>query len=235
MADLDVPGNEGELYHSLGDDVSLGRPLFQGDILNGIIMPGLSDEAGLVMIISHPCSMRAGAALKPYVTVAAVKPRKNAIPARKWANSHYSVLPLPELGESIASTDFFYVDFNLVASIRSETIDLKARIACLSEYGVQLLQQRHVFHLTRVRVDLSIIRQQLAPTFAEVELGQDWIEAAVDVDVDSVTLLDQLAAAEQDFDAFLKLEDRRSRLRDETRRSGVRTEVRREIRRKFED
>jgi hypothetical protein len=37
----------------------------QGDAFDNILVPGLSDEPLTVAIVMHPCSMRAGAQLRP--------------------------------------------------------------------------------------------------------------------------------------------------------------------------
>lgn len=229
MGDLDAPDSVAEIYDSRADEVSLARLVFQGDIFEGVVMRGLSDEPRRVMVMSHPCSMRAGPRLKPHLVVASVESGREIIPLNKWRGSHYAKFPLPEVAAQ--NGDHLFADFSLIATVRSSDLDRHLRIACLSERGIQLLQQRHVFYLTRVKVDLFRIHQQLAPNFAEAELGQEWVEAAVDLsDSDA---LDRIDAAEADFDAFLRQEDRRGRLGDETRRSGVRREVRTEIARRF--
>lgn len=47
------------LYDERGD-VARSRPIFQGDIFEGIVLPGFGDDPRLVQIVAHPCSMREG-------------------------------------------------------------------------------------------------------------------------------------------------------------------------------
>lgn len=228
---LDVPANVAELYDARGDEVSLARPLLQGDVLTDVVLPGLSDKPREVMITSHPCSMRRGASLEEFVTVAPVDTRAQPIPLHKWANSFVYAFPLPELDYAPAPPR--YADFRLMTAVRSQLLDRSRRFACLSEYGLQLLMQRQVYFFTRVEVDLPSIRHVLAPVFAEVELCQEWVEAAIG-DIDDPHH-DRIEDAERDYQEFLGdgRSEMRERLRDAQRRSGVRREVRRAIRSKF--
>lgn len=65
---------EPELLYDECGDVSWPRPLLQGDIFDGIVLPGFGDSPMKVQIINHPCAMRTGANLTPRITVAPVEP-----------------------------------------------------------------------------------------------------------------------------------------------------------------
>jgi hypothetical protein len=57
-------------------DVSRARPLLQGDVLDGVVLPGFGEEPMKVQIVAHPCAMRRGADLAQRVTVAPVEPHQ---------------------------------------------------------------------------------------------------------------------------------------------------------------
>src|SRR6266498_1119277 len=160
MADLDAPESPDELYEARGDEVSLARPILQGDVFDGIELPGLGADPGLALILSHACSMRAGPRLKPFVTMGRIKQRSQQIRLEDWSDGYLYALPLPELQNPGAEDLFFYADFNEISAVRSESLDRQKRVACLSSVGLQLLQQRQAFHYTRVKVDLGRIHEQ---------------------------------------------------------------------------
>lgn len=232
MTSLDAPIGVEELYDSRGEEVEVARPIFQGDVFPEVTFHGISDEPQMAMIISHPCSMRVGERLADLVTVARVEQRDSPVPLDKWSSSFFRFMPLPRLLPDEQDVPFRYLNLNVLATIRSEILDRHRRIACLSEYGIQLLQQRHIFNATRVVVELQTIYRELAPLFAELELGFDWTSAALSGVEQDVALAEQ---AEADFQQFMGPgnSERRANLRDETKRSLVRTEVRREIQTRF--
>ncbi|XTZ13758.1 hypothetical protein ACQSSU_19835 [Micromonospora echinospora] len=236
MASLDDPSSAADIYDSRGDEVEVVRPLFQGDIFTDVVLPGISDDSRMAMIVSHPCSMRTNGEVAEFVTVASVDSRSSPIPLHKWSSSFYRAMPLPDLILKEDNNPFYYVNLNMVSTIRSSTLDRTKRMACLSEYGVQLLQQRYVFNLTRVVVESQTIYRELAPLFAELELGYDWTAAAMSkappASTEEVAFAEQ---AERDFQEFIGPGGSilRANLKDETKRSLARTEVRREIQRRF--
>ncbi len=63
MTDLDAPDDPDDLYLARGD-VTIALPIMQGDVYDGVTVPGLSEEPLTVAIVMHPCSMRAGAHLR---------------------------------------------------------------------------------------------------------------------------------------------------------------------------
>lgn len=73
MTDLDAPADSGDLYQARGE-VPIALSIMQGDVYEGVVVPGLAEEPMTVAIVMHPCSMRAGANLRPKITVAAVTP-----------------------------------------------------------------------------------------------------------------------------------------------------------------
>lgn len=233
---LDAPGHSDELYYSRADEVTPARPLFTGDVFTDCPLPGIGDLAKFAMILSHPCSMRAGPRLAKFVIMAAVQPSQNPVPNAAWAKGHYRFMPLPGLIPDAQDRPFYCVNLNLLSTMRSAEIRKACRVACLSEYGIELLQQRHIFNSTRVCVDLPTIHQELTHLFVEAELTEDWATAAIAredyIGDDTAHLAEQ---AEQDLQAFLGPADspRRRNLKDPTKRSLVVREVRREMQNRY--
>jgi hypothetical protein len=232
MATLDTPSSSDDLYDARDDEVSAYRPLFQGDVLSDVVLAEFGDELKTIMVLSHPCSIRQGPTLRDRITVAPVDARPTRISNKTWADSYFALMPLPGLFPTEDDSPFRYVDFNQVTSMRSEALRSGRRVACLSEYGVQLLQQRHVFHYTRVLVDLPTIHRALAPTFIEMELEQDWVEATVGAASCAADAIVRASTAFQDYLGPASSE-RRSLLKDPARRSIVVSETRKEIRKRF--
>lgn len=230
MANLDAPEDVEDLYDARGEEVAEARPIFQGDVFSNIFLPGISKAPQLAMVTSHPCSMRKGSQLAPRVTMTSIGSRSDPIALKKWKDSFYSIMPLPQLLPAEDDKPFRFVDFAEVSSVESASLVESNRIACLSEHGVQLLQQRQIFFSTRVSIQLGVIYRELAPLFAEIELQQDWVEAALEHASATATEL-LLDDAVREFQEFLGdgRSERRSLLKDEARRSIVRKDVRQQI------
>ena len=63
--ELEIVLEPDQIYLSLGNDTNTHRPVFTGDVLDV--------DGQLVLIMEHPCSMRAGAALVESVLCAPVE------------------------------------------------------------------------------------------------------------------------------------------------------------------
>ena len=91
----------------------------------------------------------------------------------------------------------------------------------MTDTGIQLLQQRMVYHLSRVIIDLVELAEQSAPILAEVDLHEEWVT-------------DLGEAAEPEFHRFLDADDRKLRkwlIEVHTRPQAIKA-VRQEIRRR---
>lgn len=225
--ELGAPENPSELYRARGSEVAPERPLVQGDVFKGIEIPGVDDGPGLALIVQHACSMRHGASLREKLFLARVRagPR---IPPAMWKRGHFGCMPLPEL---IPEDETWYqADFEACGLVRSSEISRDARIACLDDYGIALLQQRQAHYMTRVIVELEVFAEVLAPVLVEAELMEDWNQRA------GLTL-DQ---AEAEFHDFItapldSLEGRtlQNDLKDPSKRSAVRRSVLREAENRY--
>ena len=208
------------LYDERGS-VSLARPLLQGDVFDGVILPGFGDQPRRVQIINHPCAMRTGAILTPRITVAPVE-RHAAVTGRGW-DGNLRVMPLPELADG----EHYATKFVDVTAAPAEQLTRPRRIATLSHQGIYVLQQRVVKHYTRVEMPLELLRRESAAVLAESELQWEWIEDVLTEDeLAHESAIDDEAKV---FDAWLSQGDpsRRELLRHDVHHADVRRQARR--------
>jgi hypothetical protein len=206
----------------------------QGDVFSGLELHDLEHHE-LVMIVSHPCSMRG--------KHGALVPRLQAVPVRKrepigleqWVTGFFRYMPLPDL---IGDDEHFYAGFLAeIGTVRASELDLSKRIASLSESGVLLLQQRFIANLARVVVKLVTLEEASAAVLNEAELLEDWHEnfakRGVEAGKDLEAALDDETRA---FDEYLAAggdQSLRAQLADVTTRAAVRRSVRNEIQRRI--
>jgi len=138
-----------------------------------------------------------------------------------WTGGYFGLMPLPDL----LGDDVLYIArLDEMGRADTDALGEATRIACLSPFGVNLLQQRLIFRLTRHEVPTYLLQEASAHVFEEADLLEEWSETVCGAGAS----LDEAAAA---FDAFLR-EDRgggktrQSDLRDPQRRSVVRSESR---------
>jgi len=166
---LEVWSDPGELYLSRAAEVSVHRPLFTGDVVK---TSGVAERT--VLIVAHPCSMRAkGGALRGSVLTAPVEAAAGSA-ASEWAAGRYARMPLPELcgpGSSWAVGSFDDMSPTPAAALEGGD-----RLACLSPLGLNILQQRLVNWLTRVEVPTDEFWDAFAHTYEEADLLEEWCE-----------------------------------------------------------
>jgi hypothetical protein len=177
--------------------------------------------------------MRAGAKLRPRLTVVAV--RKNAkFPAEAW-QGYSSAMPLPNLLGDGAN---YLADFRDAGPVRSSGLPRATRVAAMTNYGAHVLQQRLAFYHTRFTIDIPTLAETFAPNATELELQYEWVEAALEALSPSATDEDVLTAidtAERDFAAYLDENDRarRNALQQAAMRPDIRRQVRRELAKRY--
>lgn len=226
VADLESPGAAEDLYRYRSPDVPRSRPVMQGDVFEEIEIPGLDDGLGLAVVMTHACSMRQGANLRPRLLMGRVATRQQPI-ALPW-KGHFAVLPLPDL-RTDKPEDNYILSFDELGTVATATLDLAARIACLDDFGIALLNQRHAHYFTRYAVETAVLHEQSANVLVEAELLEDWIEAAVPDDAEDWDARASVYTAE--FDQFVG--PHRGDLKKPSRRAAVRRIVNEEIRRRF--
>ena len=212
----------GDLYLARGDDINPLRPLFTGDVVADVAIPGVQD-GDMAVVVAHPCSMRGkDAQLAPRVLVAAVAAGGKTGPAA-WAKGNFGLMPLPDLLEA---GKLWVARLDDIGKALTADIVAGVRVACLSPFGVNLLQQRFIFRLTRHEVPTFLLQEASAHVFEEADLLEEWSDTVCAAGVSQ-----ERAAAS--FETFLR-GDRgggntlQGDLRDAQRRSSVRTACRTE-------
>jgi hypothetical protein len=210
---LDTYESAGDLYLARGDDVNPNRPVFTGDVFRDVAIPGVQDK-GMGLVVAHPCSFRIGdGQLAERILSARVEPIAKQ-GSRAWARMFFDRMPLTELeGEG----SYFAAHLDKVG--RSAAIDLLAseRLACLSAFGVNMLQQRLTFYLTRAEIPTPTFNEAFGHTFEEADLLEEWTDTLIDAGQTK-----EEAAAK--FEAFVRegSPSLQAQLRDPQRRSAVR-------------
>ena len=137
-----------DLYLARGQDVNSSRPAFTGDVFASVPIPGVQDS-GMAIIVAHPCTMRGPQArMRERVLVAAVREHVPVL-REAWRKGYYGLMPLPEL----INGNLHVGQFDELGKALTVDLTTDKRVACLSEYGVNLLQQRLIWHLTRLEAE----------------------------------------------------------------------------------
>lgn len=207
---LETWAEPAQLYRARGNEVELHRPLFTGDVLEDVAIPGVQDT-GRAIVVAHPCAMRAGPTMADRVLVAAVEHAATAAPSQ-WTTGFFDRMPLPDL-----PSGFHVAWLDRIGRASSADLVGATRIACLSPVGVNLLQQRLVFHLTRFAVPTRQLWDAFGHTYEEADMLEEWLEDVADQDEQTST-----------FEAWVRDGDpsRQSRLKDPQQRASVRAELR---------
>lgn len=214
-----------DLYVARGREVNRLRPLFTGDVVADVVIPGVQD-GGMGVVVAHPCSMRGkDAQLEPRVLVAAVA-ECGKIGRTAWASGHFGLMPLPDLVEA---GKLWVARLDDIGKAETEQLTAGIRLACLSPFGVNLLQQRFIWRLTRHEVPTYQLQEVSAHVFEEADLLEEWNET-----VCAAGATPEEAASL--FESFLRADrgggsTRQDDLRDPQRRSTVRSACRAEAER----
>ena len=164
-----------DLFLARGVDVSLARPVFTGDVFLEVEIPGVQPE-GLAIVTAHPCTFRgAGGQLANRVAVAAVRQSVTVQP-EKWRSGYYNLFPLPDL----MNEEFFAGHFLESAPVPGDSLRASNRVACLSSYGINLLQQRLIWQATRFEVPTYELERAFSHTLVEADLLEEWADATID-------------------------------------------------------
>jgi hypothetical protein len=208
-------------------------PVHQGDVFERVEVPGVTpsdrDDPQLAMVFMHPCTMRKAAVLTDLITMFQVRtesPRKHIDEDRlmRW----FSVMPLLDLRPGVTSTHV--ADLMHVGVVPSSALDRAQRIASPTAKGRRLVQQRVIYHLTRLAVPLHDLALQTRAVERELELQGTWCERACERDGESA---DVVMAAELRFDEYMSSDNRRARLDDDSAAHLVMSEVNREVRERY--
>jgi hypothetical protein len=225
--ELEAPASIEELYLARGAEVSEARPLMTGDVIKGLEIPGVAAE-GDAVILQHPCSMRKdGVNLVDRLLMARVISSKE-VPFDRWRTGYFRQMPLPNLYGEGNHASAFFEDIGLV---KASVIAGAERLACLSRKGINLLQQRFVFYLTRFAVPTSQLDRVAAAVFEEADLMEEWTQRALSRGQD-------IQQTEHEFHEWIRADDgtgesRQKRLADPQGLSAVRRALRQETQHRY--
>lgn len=217
------PGSNEELYEARADEIGEFRLYMTGDVFNGIPIPGFGERQRRVCILTHPCSMRVdGVNLAPRLLVAEVR-NESAV----W-DGRFDVMPLPNLLDDGGDKSVHFANMGMV---KSEDLDPSTREVVLGPYGINILQQRFVFYLTRAVIGTHVLHEVSEAVYEETSLAEEWIEHAVLCGYES-------GDAHRRFHEFIREDagegsSRQELLRDPQRRAMLRTEIRSAYRQEY--
>ncbi len=222
---LETYDEPSQLYLATGAEVSAFRPMFTGDVFTAVDVPG-TPEPTLAIVVDHPCAFRiGGGGLADRVLMAVVRTRTETISASAWPTQHFAKSPLPDLGLE----GYHIVHLNETGRVELAGLSLERRVACLSVFGINLLQQRLVMYLTRLEVETSKFYDAFGHIYEEADLLEEWSETLSDAQIP----LDDAAAR---FEAFVRTPQTggislQAQFRDPQRRPAVRKACRAEAHR----
>lgn len=215
------------LYRARGDEVSLARPIFTGDVFAGLRLPGRtgSVKSRSVMVVQHPCSMRAdGVALSWQILVAEVSNRR-LLSEPEW-QGNVNLMPLPELmPDQTSQARHQAADFDALYTVSPDL--LVNRVACLSPFGVNLHLQRWVHYNSRVVVPTIDFQEQSSAFYEEADLIEEWCDSLSSGDINAAT-----AACVEWLRQPLNGSTPQEQLKDPQARSTIRRAMREEIKRR---
>lgn len=204
--------------------VDVLRPFFQGDVFISVPLDGVpftdvrgpATDAGThaldsaVMLIGHPCSMVAGAALLPFQEVVRVRPTKH-IHYEQYGRTRFEEFFLPFVDPYQGDTHYSAC-LHERALVDTSRLDRTNRVAALSLDGVLALQQRITHESSRVRPKLSLICEATWPRWQETSLSQEWNDrclAKLDLTGDELVaaLAEEAAAFDKVLSAGLKYQN----------------------------
>jgi len=163
------------------------RPWNQSDVFTGVPLsliarfrqdtttadPAVTQRV-MVMLLSHPCVLRAGAAGRPsdQQVVAHVQPVAEAQGPRPFEapwDSHFSLFPLPDF---LDGSDYV-VNFRRIGTTHRQYLD-ERRIGVLSHPGWAAMQRRLAYHSLRVDLPLASRRLETAGSWEELQVWEEW-------------------------------------------------------------
>ena len=219
---LEPAADPARLYLATGLEVNRHRPLFTGDLFACVEIPGVGESAA--MVIGHPCSFRGrNGRLAERTPVVSVEPHAS-IPADRWSTGFFNRMPLPGLP---LGGEFHAARLDRFGLAVTDDLISAERVACLSHAGINQLQQRLVFHQTRLNVPTTEFHQAFAHTYEEADLLEEW----------NTELRSAVEDTTSSFESWIRQGDpsRQSLLRTPQERAHVRRTMRREINRRQAD
>jgi hypothetical protein len=207
------------------EEVPLARPLMFGDVIENVPCSLGGSPLPLAMIVTHPCSMRRGQALRPRMVVAEVGAHDQRVSLERWTTGYWDLFPID--GLDLEPRKPTVVRLLELHSVDSGAVSTARRILCLTEYGIAALLQRWIFQLSRDKVVIAELAELIAPVMVEAEMQEDWCAAALAFGGGgpSTDVLAEAAAAFQEALGVPRSGGFRDWLDDPARRADVRRQI----------
>jgi hypothetical protein len=128
-------------------------------------------EHGAAVLVAHPCSIRGrNAHFREHMLTAAVRELSETPGAGAWTRGRFDQTPLPGL----LGAGFHVGRFAEIGRALTRDLQESDRLACMSVFGVNLMQQRLIMNLTRFEVPTFNLLEAFAHTFEEADILEDW-------------------------------------------------------------
>lgn len=220
---LEAPGTDedpqwDDIYRCRGDEVVAHRPVFSGDVYEGVEVWG-EDELKTVMVVQHPCVIRSGTVLAKKLLVAEVIPSQIVKPSL-W-NGHMRQMPLARLMPD-TEKEHWTSRFDRHHIVTNKQLLDGNRIACLSQVGLNLSMQRWINHNSRAIVPTWVIQEVTGAQFEEADIVEDWCVDREDDGIDP-------EGAIKEIDDWLSEQVGATKRRDQLKDVQLRAEVRRGV------
>ena len=221
--ELECPASASDLYLAASSgEVEAARPVLTGDVFPSVTVPGVDGE-GLAIVLTHPCSMRVdGVRLTKRLIMVRVAPGEE-IRFNRWKTGYFKVMPLPELMGA-----HYRARFDEMGLVESAALPTAERVACMTPYGVNLLQQRFIWYLTRFLVPTHRLSEASEAVFEEADMEEEWVAHAIEKGKDP-------REAAQEFHDWIRYPDelgttRQDRIKAPQLRAGLRRQMRSHLR-----
>ncbi len=103
-------------------------------------------------------------------------------------------MPLTDLEDE---SSYWAAHLDKAGRARSSDLLETERLASLSAFGVNMLQQRLTYHLTRAEIPTRIFNEAFGHTYDEAELLEEWTDTLLDAG-------QTLRNAAMEFEAFIR-------------------------------
>ena len=196
--------------------------MLTGDVFSGVTVPGTDGEE-FAIVLTHPCSMRVdGVRLAERLLMVRVS-LSDQIPFKRWQTGYFKVMPLPGLMGA-----HYSARFDEMGLVKSADLSTAERVACMTPYGVNLLQQRFIWYLTRFLVPTHRLGEVSETVFEEAEMEEEWVMQAIESGKDP-------GEAARTFHDWIRSSDesgetRQDLLKEPQHRAGLRRQMRKHLR-----
>ena len=139
----------------------------------------------------------------------------------RWSSGYFNRMPLAGLP---LREPFHVARLDLFGLACTDALFATDRIACLSHPGINQLQQRIVYHQTRLALPTGQFHQAFEHTYEEADLLEEWNTELSDVEDEPVA----------SFEGWIREGNptRQRRLEDSQERAPIRREMREAIRKR---